>query len=127
MKILNSMVIVADTSHPSRWGDMIETEWGFKPLITLLEWHDILNSWDWPEDLPINKPYGFDELENYQKYEDVTFQDATKRVNICMSHKESLSHHNVSNLGKTFEEFLKLWDESASKQDWELFGYRSRD
>jgi len=91
---------------------------GAEEIEKLARWHNTLNHWKWPEDLP-GKPEGFDELPAFYFGGDIkNISSPTKHIfirglmdNIRMiiGHKECLRYHHIHNLGKTQEEFEEWW------------------
>lgn len=91
---------------------------GETPTETLARWHNTINGWEWPDDLP-SKPEGFDEMPYYflrddpRRYTEPCKFTASwlvaKRIEGIIGEKECLRWHHLHNLGRTNEQFEKWW------------------
>lgn len=87
---------------------------GETDIVKIARWENKLNSWQWPDDFPIEKPEGFDVLPSYSMNKNIKtkhniisplIDDITKIV----GHKETLRWHHIDNLGKTNFQFEVWW------------------
>lgn len=79
---------------------------------TVAAWYCKLNCFEWPEDFPMQKPAGWDEMSDRQKYELPVGKAAWNAVNNAVPGKEkSRAWHKGGHCGqpKTDEQFEEWW------------------
>ena len=91
----------------------------------IARWHNTLNSWEWPDDLP-GKPEGWDSLSRFRSQKEredgiivitkyhlsAGLMDWFKQL---IGNKECLRWHHINNLRRTNEEFEKWFDEDRPR------------
>lgn len=88
-------------------------------LDRLARWHNTLNHWEWPNDLP-GKPDGWDSFPDISRNEDDYTPNKydwshgiMKEIQEIIGYKETLRWHHIHNMNKTNDEFEAWWNENS--------------
>lgn len=76
-------------------------------------WFCDLNSWQWPEDFPIAKPAGYDEMSHPEKYADPVAKLALEAIKAIVPLKEQFRAWHLTRCSRTNEEFEQWWSEQS--------------
>lgn len=79
------------------------------PMEKRAEWYCELNCWEWPADLPMAKPDGFDNLEQKEKHELPLFNLVIDFIDHQTPEFERCRAWHLGHIGKTEEEFKEWW------------------
>jgi hypothetical protein len=87
---------------------------GETDIVKIARWENKLNSWKWPDDFPIKKPKGFDELPNYSsdknvKTKHIIISPLIDDITEFVGYKETLRWHHIDNLRKNNFQFEVWW------------------
>lgn len=90
----------------------------------LARWACQLNCWEWPDDFPIAKPAGFDEMTMKQKFDNLVFRIVTDGLRANVSEREVSRQWWIMQMrmdGKTSKEeaeskWLEWWNSGKSPE-----------
>ena len=90
-------------------------------VAVLARWANILNSWEWPTDFPVEKPVEFDSLPSRNtslpadKYRLLT--PYVRVIESLISRREILRDWHLNTLGRTEEQFDEWWSSRRAPPD----------
>lgn len=78
-------------------------------FLELVYWKNLLNNWQWADDMPLEKPVNFDILTDKEKFENEYIKMVMAALDNFVSHKEMCRFNAFILLGKTNAEFNTEW------------------
>ncbi len=77
------------------------------------QWYCDLNSFHWPEDLPVARPEGFAAMKNKEKHADPFFQSIFRQLKAAIPPRERSRAWHIYKMGRTEEQWEDWWKENS--------------